>query len=100
MDNHFECAIPDIVLEKPGHIHVGVAGFYSDDNEDIAKPTVCSSSIRIPKGCLKVGNNLSSSKRRSSFVYYGIVDDAYKTSIDDLNVLTITKNELLNSAFK
>lgn len=100
MDNHFECAIPDIVLEKPGHIHVGVAGVYSDDNEDVAKPTVCSSGIRIPKGCLKVGNNLSSSRRRSSFVYYGIVDDAYSTSIDDLSILTITKNELLNNGFK
>ena len=98
-DNHFECAIPDIVIENYGHIHVGVAGLYADNETESVKPTVWSNSIRIPKGCLKVGNKLSS-KRNSSFVYYGIVDDAYKAKIGDLNILTVTKNSLLNNGFK
>ena len=98
-DNHFECAVPNEVIENYGHIHIGVAGIYADDAEEVAKPTIWSNSIRIPKGCLKVGNKLSS-KKTSSFVYYGILDDAYKAKIDDLGVLSLTKNELLTNGFK
>lgn len=86
----YECHIPDLIVNSPGWIHVGVFGMITEGVETFNKPTVWSNAVRVKQGCNDCWNlviddvDITSENR---YVYCG--------STDDLNAIVPSKLDLV-----